>query len=91
LEEEKAHGLADVAGLTSAEITRRDLEAKEKAGRAYTTTLLKPAKVKAGKSASCAPPMNPTRPSLEEEDWEVDSDLLPSTAPPRRFHPLRYL
>ena len=30
----KTHGLADVAGLTSAEITRKDLEAEEKAERA---------------------------------------------------------
>jgi len=34
LDEEKTHGLADVAGLTSAEIARRDLEAEEKAERA---------------------------------------------------------
>jgi len=46
----KTHGLADAAGLTSAEIARRDLEAKEKTERAQTAAALRSAKAKGGKS-----------------------------------------
>ena len=77
--EEKTHGLADAAGLTSADIARRELEAKEKAERAQTAASLGPANTKTGKAVSRAPPMNRTRPSLDEE---VDCGLPPSTALP---------
>jgi hypothetical protein len=79
----KTHGLADAAGLTSAEIARRYLEAKEKAERAQTAASLRSTNAKAGKAASRAPPMNSTRPSPDEEDEEDPGLLPPSTAPPR--------
>jgi hypothetical protein len=70
----KTHGLADAAGLTSAEIADRDFGAKEKVERAQIPATLRSTKAKAGKAVSRA---------QEDEDEEVDADLPPSTAPPR--------
>jgi hypothetical protein len=59
------------------------LKQKEKAERAQIAAKLRSAKEKARKAVSCAVQIKPTRPSLEEEGEEVDTDLPPSTAPPR--------
>jgi hypothetical protein len=69
----RTQGLADAAGLTSAEIARRDLRAKEKAERAQIPVTLRSTRVKVGKAVSRA---------QEGEGEEVDADLLPSTVPP---------
>jgi hypothetical protein len=46
---EKTHGLADAAGLTSAEIACRDLGAKEKTERAQIAANLRSTKAKGGR------------------------------------------
>lgn len=68
----RAQGLADAAGLTSAEIAHRDLGAKEKTERAQIPATLRSTKAKGRKADSRA-----------QEDEEVDANLPPSTAPPR--------
>ena len=70
----KTHGLADEAGLTSAEIAHGDLGAKEKAERVQIPATLRSTKAKAGKADSCA---------QRDKDEEVDANLPPSTAQPR--------
>jgi hypothetical protein len=70
----KTHGLADAAGLTSAEIADRDFGAKEKVERAQIPATLRSTKAKAGKADSCA---------QGDKDEEVDANLPPSTAQPR--------
>jgi hypothetical protein len=70
----RTQGLADAAGLTSAEIAHRDLGAKEKTERAQIPATLRSTKAKGRKADSRA---------QEDEDEEVDATLPPSTAPPR--------
>ena len=83
----KTNGLANTAGLTSAEIAKRDLAGKEKAERAAIAAALK--LTKAGKPASRAVPA-PTAPAPGPIDLTVlgddeeDAGLPPpSTALPR--------
>jgi hypothetical protein len=85
----KTNGPSDAAGLTSAEIAKRDLPAKETAERAATATALKLTKAKAGKLVSRAAP-TPTALAPGPVDLtglgddEEDAGLPPpSTAPPR--------
>jgi hypothetical protein len=76
----KTNGLASAAGLTSAEIAKRDLAGKEKAERAAITAALK--LTKAGKPASRAAPA-PTAPAPGRGDEEDGGLPPPSTASPR--------
>jgi len=78
----KTNGLASAAGLTSAEITKRDLAKKEKAERAIIVEALK--LIRAGKPASYAVPAPRPTDLTGFGDDEGDAGLPPpSTAPPR--------
>ena len=78
----KTNGLANAAGLTSAEIAKRDLAIKEKAERAAIAEALK--LTKPGKPASRAAPAPKPADLMGFSDAEGDAGLPPpSTAPPR--------
>ena len=78
----KINGLASAAGLTSAEIAKRDLAKKEKAERAIIVEALK--LIRAGKPASHAVPTPRPTDLTGFGDDEEDAGLPPpSTAPPR--------
>ena len=78
----KTNGLANAAGLTSAEIAKRDLAKKEKADRAAIAEALKLTKTR--KPASRAAPAPGPADLTGFGDDEEDAGLPPpSTAPPR--------